>query len=175
LKSWIPAQFRSPKKGHVCMEKGACLAQKMHELEEQDKKAKIQGHIPHVQSEKEDQHNETVEELAEIDGMDEESTSYSIKELTSRLAQDVIDDEDPPVDNADNDANNDANNFANLYPPMEWKQSTELQSLPKCMRLFFGTQYPIPLKDLFNYNAPNLEGQGLNELEKSAMTDELDD
>ncbi|KAG8728648.1 hypothetical protein FRC11_010525, partial [Ceratobasidium sp. 423] len=64
--------------------------------------------------------------------MDEESTSYSIKELASRLVQDVIDDEDLLVDNANNDANNDANNFANLYPLMEWELSTELQSLPKC-------------------------------------------
>ncbi|EUC62985.1 hypothetical protein RSOL_468460, partial [Rhizoctonia solani AG-3 Rhs1AP] len=138
-------------------------------------------------AQREDQHDEMAEELAEIDMAEEEATAYGIKKLASKLAQDVIDDEDPSDDD-ENDANN--------HPSLEANPPTQAGPRPKRVRLFFGTQYPISLKDLFNYNAPDLEGQGLNifkhaglsnlqkelevydlltrDMQKSAMVDETD-
>ncbi|CUA68261.1 Zinc finger BED domain-containing protein 4 [Homo sapiens] [Rhizoctonia solani] len=140
--------------------------------------------VPLPDSKKEDEHDETAEELAEID-TDDELTTNSIRKLAEKLAQDVNDDSDLP--DSDDDAG------GSLIEP---EQQTNMGPRPKRVRLFFGTQYPIPLRDLFNYNAPDLEGQGLNifknaglsnlqkELEaydlltrdalSSSMTDELD-
>ncbi|KAG8706607.1 hypothetical protein FRC11_008098, partial [Ceratobasidium sp. 423] len=105
-------------------------------------------------AEKDDQHDETAKELAKVDELDEESTAYSIKKLADKLAQDVIDDEDLPED------------VANSDPPLP----TEQCPCPKRMWRFFGTQFPIPLKDLFNYNAPDLEGQGLNIFRQAGLS-----
>ncbi|KAG8725654.1 hypothetical protein FRC11_001749, partial [Ceratobasidium sp. 423] len=62
---------------------------------------KQEAALPDV--EKDDQHDKTAEELAEVDELDEESTTYSIKKLVDKLVQDVIDDEDLPEDVANND------------------------------------------------------------------------
>ncbi|KAG8683760.1 hypothetical protein FRC11_013106, partial [Ceratobasidium sp. 423] len=105
-------------------------------------------------AEKDDQHDETAEELAEVDELDEESTAYSIKKLADKLVQDVIDDEDLPEDVANDD------------PPLPTEQGPR----PKRMRPFFSTQFPIPLKDLFNYNPPELEGQGLNIFRQAGLS-----
>ncbi|KAG8727155.1 hypothetical protein FRC11_013804, partial [Ceratobasidium sp. 423] len=92
-------------------------------------------------AEKDDQHDETAEELAEVDELDEESTAYSIKKLADKLAQDVIDDED----------------------------------LQACQRMLLTMTYHCqPSKahaqNLFNYNAPDLEGQGLNILRHAGLS-----
>ncbi|KAG8709136.1 hypothetical protein FRC11_005871, partial [Ceratobasidium sp. 423] len=106
-------------------------------------------------AEKEDKHDETAEELAEIDMSDEGSNAYSIKQLANSLVQDVLDDEDLLEDGTDADAMDD-NSLMALKPP------TESNKRPKRVRLFLGTQYPILLQYFFNYDAPDLEGQGLN-------------
>ncbi|CCO34166.1 hypothetical protein BN14_08259 [Rhizoctonia solani AG-1 IB] len=107
------------------------------------------------EAERQDQHDETAEELAEVD-IDEEAAAYRIKELANKLAQDVIDNEDPPEDNADDDSH------LGAMPPTG--------PLPKQVQLFFGTQYPILLKDLFNYSAPDLEGHGLNIFKSAGLS-----
>ncbi|CUA69542.1 hypothetical protein RSOLAG22IIIB_08550 [Rhizoctonia solani] len=106
-----------------------------------------------------DQHDETAEELAEID-IDEESPTCGIKELANQLAQDVIDDQDPP----------DSEDDADDVPVPGGTPSTVSGPQPKRVRLFFGTQYPITLKDLFNYDAPDLEGQGLNIFKNAGLS-----
>ncbi|KAG8695140.1 hypothetical protein FRC11_001713, partial [Ceratobasidium sp. 423] len=75
-------------------------------------------------TEKEDQHDETAEELEEVN-LEEESAAYSIKKLAGKLAQDVINDEDPLEDDVGDDP---------IIRP---------QLHPKHMCLFFGTQYSI--------------------------------
>ncbi|CUA74385.1 hypothetical protein RSOLAG22IIIB_11179 [Rhizoctonia solani] len=111
-------------------------------------------------AETKDQHNETAEELAEIDA-DEDLGAYSICNLAEKLAQDVIDDEDPPEDDVADDAGG---------PLVESEQPAKSGPLPKRLRLFFGTQYPILLKDLFNYNTPDLKGQGLNIFKNAGLS-----
>ncbi|CAE6375138.1 unnamed protein product, partial [Rhizoctonia solani] len=68
-----------------------------------------------------------------------------------RLAQDLLDDEDSPEDGVDD-------------------MAAEPQQLPKRVRLFFGTTYPVLLKDLFNYEAPDIKGQDLNIFKKSGLS-----
>ncbi|KDN49419.1 hypothetical protein RSAG8_02121, partial [Rhizoctonia solani AG-8 WAC10335] len=116
---------------------------------------------PPLRGTEKDQHDETAEELAEID-MNEESTVYSIRKLADKLAQDVIDDSDPP------DSEDDADN----NPSVEWEQpaSTRLGPRPKHLRLFFGTQHPILLKDLFNYDVSDHEGQGLHIFKNAGLS-----
>ncbi|GAB1527731.1 hypothetical protein RhiTH_010919 [Rhizoctonia solani] len=49
-------------------------------------------------ADKEDQHNKTAKELAELDTLDKEAGTSGFKKLASKLAQDVLDDKDLPKD-----------------------------------------------------------------------------
>ncbi|KAG9096021.1 hypothetical protein FRC06_009167 [Ceratobasidium sp. 370] len=92
------------------------------------------------------QYDESAEEIAEIDMLDEYQIAYSMSTLAAKLRQDTFNDEDPSDDDEDT-----------LPAPAECEAQ-----LPKRLRLFFGTQYPILLKDLFDYGASTSEGQGLD-------------
>ena len=94
-----------------------------------------------------DQHDETVEEIGE-DAVEDDPAASDITALAARLLQDVVDDEDPPESEEDE-----------LPLPTNVQHSTQL---PRRVRLFFGTQEAILLRDLFNYEAPEPEGQGLD-------------
>lgn len=102
--------------------------------------------ITHVQSQ-DDQHDETAEELAE-DSVEDDPAASDITALAARLHQDVVDDEDPPEDEE-----------AEVPPPTNVQPPRQS---PRRVRLFFGTQEAILLKDLFNYEVSEPEGQGLD-------------
>jgi hypothetical protein len=104
------------------------------------------AHSPDIETEK-DQHDETGEEIAEIDMLDEEYIADSMATLSAKLRQDLIDDEDPPEDELENIAP------ATVEPQIP---------APKRLRLFFGTQNAIMLKDMFEYNSSAPKGQGLD-------------
>ncbi|KDN35540.1 hypothetical protein RSAG8_11497, partial [Rhizoctonia solani AG-8 WAC10335] len=95
-----------------------------------------------------DQHDETAEEVAEIDMLDDDQTAYGMITLAARLHQDTIDDEDPEDEGEE--------------PEEAPLVAIENESRPKRVRLFFGTQYPIRLQDLFDYNTSTAKGQGLD-------------
>ncbi|QRW24063.1 hypothetical protein RhiXN_10387 [Rhizoctonia solani] len=114
-------------------------------------------------ADKEDQHNETAEELAELDTSDKEAGTSGFKKLASKLAQDVLDDKDLPEDSLEVDNPNDV-------PLSGLKLATESEPRPRRVRFFFGTQYPVLLRDLFNYNVAHLEGQGLNIFRQAGLS-----
>ncbi|QRW17960.1 hAT family dimerization protein [Rhizoctonia solani] len=77
------------------------------------------------------QPDELAESIGDVDAIEEELVTPSVRSLITQLRQDVLDDEDPLDDEPDE-------------PPVA--------TLPKKVRLFFGTQFPIPLRDLFDYS-----------------------
>jgi hypothetical protein len=97
-----------------------------------------------------DQHDETAEEMAENDSLGDYPAASDITALAARLRQEVIDDVDPPEDEG--------------VESLSLSQSSVQQPgiLPQRVGLFFGTQEAILLGDLFNYEALEPEGQGLD-------------
>ncbi|CCO38071.1 hypothetical protein BN14_12235 [Rhizoctonia solani AG-1 IB] len=102
-----------------------------------------------------DLNDEAAEEVADIDMM-EEDTGPDFTNVAAQLYQDVVDDEDP---SDDEDLPRPESTTAH--------RSTET-SLPKRVRLFFGTQVAIELKELFNYEQGDDE-QGLGIFKRSGM------
>ncbi|KAF8747713.1 hypothetical protein RHS01_11300 [Rhizoctonia solani] len=51
-----------------------------------------------LDADKEDQHDKTAKELAELGTLDKEAGTSGFKKLASKLAQDVLDDKDLPKD-----------------------------------------------------------------------------
>ncbi|QRV96857.1 hypothetical protein RhiJN_24875 [Ceratobasidium sp. AG-Ba] len=83
-----------------------------------------------------DQRDETTEEIAEIDMLDDNQRAYNMTMLVANLCQETINDEDP----LDNEATNS----------------------PGQQQVFFGMNDPILLKDMFDYNNTLAPGQGLD-------------
>ncbi|KAF8755047.1 hypothetical protein RHS01_05511 [Rhizoctonia solani] len=77
------------------------------------------------------QPNKLAESIGNVDAIKEELVTPSVRLLITQLCQDVLNDKDPLDDEPDE-------------PPVA--------TLPKKVRLFFGTQFPIPLRDLFDYS-----------------------
>ncbi|KAG8708307.1 hypothetical protein FRC11_006574 [Ceratobasidium sp. 423] len=103
-----------------------------------------------------DQHDETAEEVVEIDMLHEEQVAYGMTTLAAKLHQDTIDDEDP--------------SDTNVEPEEPPPAITEDQATrPKIIRLFFGTQHPIPLRDIFDYSISMPKGQGLDYFMQSGL------
>jgi hypothetical protein len=94
-----------------------------------------------------DQYDETAEEIGE-EGIEDDPAASDITALAARLHQYVVDDEDPPEDEE-------------AQPPSPTNDHQPYSS-PRRVCLFFGTQEAILLRDLFNYEAPEPEGQGLD-------------
>ncbi|KAF8597096.1 hypothetical protein BDV93DRAFT_513630 [Ceratobasidium sp. AG-I] len=99
-----------------------------------------------VQSQ-DDQHNETAKKIGE-DSLEDDPAASEITALAARLHQDVVDDEDLPDDEV-----------AELLLPTNDHQ---LCQLPQRVHILFGTQEAILLRDLFNHEVPEPEGQGLD-------------
>ncbi|CAE6454793.1 unnamed protein product [Rhizoctonia solani] len=99
------------------------------------------------------QSDELAESIGDVNAIEEQLVTPSVRSLATQLRQDVLDDEDPLDDESDELA---------------------VTTLPKKVRLFFGTQSPILLRDLFDYTrntGPEAHGldffksNGLNNLD----------
>ncbi|QRW23051.1 hAT family dimerization protein [Rhizoctonia solani] len=77
------------------------------------------------------QPNKLAESIGNVNAIKEELVTPSVHLLITQLCQDVLNDEDPLDDKP------------NELP---------IATLPKKVWLFFGTQFPIPLHDLFDYS-----------------------
>lgn len=86
-----------------------------------------------------DQPDDLGESIADLDGADEDSTTPTMRLLATQLHRDALDDEDPPASDGEGE------------PSSRVNASDPAVLLPKKVRLFFGTQVPISLRDLFDY------------------------
>ncbi|QRV84724.1 hAT family dimerization protein [Ceratobasidium sp. AG-Ba] len=107
--------------------------------------------VDHNSESNSDQHDETAEQIADTDMMDEDPAAHDITALAARLHQDVLDDEDP------------------LDEESETAVKTEPGAVSRPSRTFFGTQTAIPLAELFNYSHSGPEGQGLDAFMKGGL------
>ncbi|KAG8689624.1 hypothetical protein FRC11_001571, partial [Ceratobasidium sp. 423] len=103
-----------------------------------------------------DQHDETTEGVVEIDRLHEEQVAYGMTTLAAKLQQDTIDDEDPPDTNVEPEE---------PPPAVTEDQATH----PKIIRLFFGTQHSIQLRDIFDYSISMPKGPGLDYFMQSGL------
>ncbi|KDN35726.1 hypothetical protein RSAG8_11349, partial [Rhizoctonia solani AG-8 WAC10335] len=90
------------------------------------------------------------EAIADTDGTDEGSIAPTMRSLATQLHEDVLDDEDPPEPDREGEE------------PIQAAASASEVSAPK-IRLFFGTQIPVPLRDPFEYTpSTGTEWHGLD-------------
>ncbi|CAE6442380.1 unnamed protein product, partial [Rhizoctonia solani] len=88
-----------------------------------------------------DQHDKLAESVADVDSIDDDRlVTPTMHALLTHLHQDVIDDEDA----SDSKTEERSSHTAAI--------GQSISSLPKKVHLFFGTQVPIPLSNLFKYS-----------------------
>ncbi|CCO34060.1 hypothetical protein BN14_08152 [Rhizoctonia solani AG-1 IB] len=105
-----------------------CITSCTSVMEQEDRKALEDGVISEVRPQTE--FLRQAESVGDVDAIEEQLVTPSVRSLATQLRQDVLDDEDPLDDESDELA---------------------FTTLPKKVRLFLGTQSPILLSDLFDY------------------------
>ncbi|KAF8671798.1 hypothetical protein RHS04_08128 [Rhizoctonia solani] len=109
-----------------------------------------------VISRADNQPDELAESIADVDITEEGLATSSVRSLAMQLRQDVLDDEDPLDDEFEDSPT------TNSAPPTD--------TLPKKVRLFFGTQSPISLRDLFDYSrSTGSEAHGLDVFKSNGL------
>ncbi|CCO32701.1 hypothetical protein BN14_06764 [Rhizoctonia solani AG-1 IB] len=107
-----------------------------HQFGSSHKDSTLLSASPEMQA---NQNDKAAEEIANVNMM-EEDVALNFRSVAAQLCQDVINNKDP-LDNKDG-----------LQPESGVATHCLLEaSLPKRVRLFFGTQIPVELKDLFEY------------------------
>ncbi|KAH7305757.1 hypothetical protein B0J17DRAFT_719574 [Rhizoctonia solani] len=97
------------------------------------------------------QSDDVGESVADIDEADDNSTPPTMRSLATQFHQDVLDDEDFPESDREDRGLTLTGGSSYLTP------------LPRTVWLFFGTQVPVPLRDLFNYMpSSGAEAHGLD-------------